>query len=109
MRQAYRLRVHAQTQLGGCRLADEKRALRLQVRDERVRDVGKIRARLMPQRGGHSHDVVQILGRENPTAQPSLRLRAAVQVEVGETMLFCGKRRHRLAQLFQGELHGSTV
>lgn len=29
MRQAYRLRVYAQTQLGGCRLADEKRALRL--------------------------------------------------------------------------------
>ena len=42
----------------------------------------------MPHGGRHARYIVEILGGENPPAQPAFRLRCALQVEVGKSMFF---------------------
>ena len=105
----HRLRIDAQAQLRGGGLANECGALLFQCRNERLADRGIVRALGIAQSGGHARDIVEILCRQDPPAQPAGAGRRVLQIQVGKTVLCGAHALHLCAQSFYGKVHGAPV
>ena len=109
MGQAYWFRIYAQTQLRGGGLTDDVRTLLLQGLDEGIAVLGVVGAIDISQGSRHAADIAEILGGEDPAAQPASAGGLAVYIQVGETVLLGGKAMQIRAELFYGKVHGAPV
>ena len=109
MGQAHRFRIHAQAQLRGGGLTDDARTLLLQGLDEGIAVLGVVGAIYISQGRGHAADIAEVLGGEDPAAQPAAAGGLAVHIQVGETVLLGGKAVQIRAELFYGKVHGAPV
>ena len=109
MGQAHWFRIHAQAQLRRGGLTDDARTLLLQGLDEGIAALGVVGAIGISQGRGHAADIAEILGGEDPAAQPAAAGGLAVHIQVGETVLLGGKAVQIRAELFYGKVHGAPV
>ncbi len=109
MGQAHWFRIHAQTQLRRGGLTDDARTLLLQGLYKGIAALGVVGAIDISQCSRHAADIAEILGGEDPAAQPASTGGLAVYIQVGETVLLGDKAVQIRAELFYGKVHGAPV